>query len=99
MLQLFIHSEVPQHFEWAKTNYPQPIGMYMEKCVELIWLMSVQDPPMFLASANDGDKMRTDMYSYYGSKGKVVKATVWPAVLLHKEGPIISKGFVMPHPK
>ncbi|XP_021352067.1 uncharacterized protein LOC110449496 isoform X1 [Mizuhopecten yessoensis] len=96
VIQLFKTTQVKTSFEWAKSNYPEQIHKYVERCVELVWLMSVQDPPMFLASADAGDKVRTDLFTYYGRKGRTVSATVWPAVLLHSDGPIISKGYIIP---
>ncbi|XP_060083384.1 uncharacterized protein LOC132562644 [Ylistrum balloti] len=94
--QLYKITQIHSHFEWARSKYPDHIDKYIEHCVELVWLMSVQDPPMFLSIAEAGEKVRTDLFTYYGHKGKVVSTTVWPAVLLHKDGPIISKGYVLP---
>ncbi|XP_033743556.1 uncharacterized protein LOC117329638 [Pecten maximus] len=98
VIQLY-KSTQGQHFSWARSPHADAIHKYVDRCIELIWLMSVQDPPMYLVSAEKGDKVRTDLFTYYGSKGKVVESTVWPAVLLHSNGPIISKGYIIPMAK
>ena len=72
------------------------MNKYITRCVEVIWLMVIQDPPMVLVFAYNGDKMDTKMFSNYNGKGKKVNYTVWPAVLLHEKGPIVSKGYANP---
>lgn len=99
VIDLYKRTQASHIFDWARGQYPQEIHKYIERCIELVWLMSVQDPPMYVMSADKGDKVRTDMFTYYGIKGKVVRTTVWPAVLLHRDGPIISKGYVLPQAK
>lgn len=68
---------------------------YIEKCVELCWMMRIQDPPIYMEadyqanSAFDSNKMRS-----YTKAGKFVHFVVWPTFFLHKDGPLLAKGVV-----
>lgn len=68
---------------------------YIEKCVELCWMMRIQDPPIYMEadyqtnSAFDSNKMRS-----YTKAGKLVHFVVWPTFFLHKDGPLLAKGVV-----
>lgn len=69
---------------------------YVDKVVELVWLMVVQDPPMSICWQKEGERMDKKTYKYYEKRGEVVRLTVWPAVLLYENGPLVSKGFIWP---
>lgn len=69
---------------------------YVDKVVELVWLMVVQDPPMSICWQKEGEQMDKKTYKYYEKRGEVVRLTVWPAVLLYENGPLVSKGFIWP---
>lgn len=68
---------------------------YIEKCVELCWMMRIQDPPIYMEasyktnSAFDSNKMRS-----YTKAGKLVHFVVWPTFFLCKDGPLLAKGVV-----
>ncbi|XP_052793982.1 putative uncharacterized protein MYH16 isoform X2 [Mya arenaria] len=66
---------------------------YITKCVELCWLMRIQDPPVTIhwAAPEDG-AFNSDVYRAYTKTGNRVEYVVWPAVYLHKGGPILMKG-------
>ncbi|XP_069130995.1 myb-like protein X isoform X2 [Argopecten irradians] len=68
---------------------------YIDRCVELIWLMSVQDPPMEIKWVENGARSDTNYFKFYQSKGKMVKQCVWPAVFLSAQGGIVSKGAII----
>jgi len=82
---------------WKK-EYPAEMEPYIKKCLLLTWMMTVQDPPMCFARAmEDGMKekvLNTSMYKWYLSSGTRIAYTVWPCLLLHKDGHLVAKGVV-----
>ncbi|KAL5012617.1 hypothetical protein ScPMuIL_011168 [Solemya velum] len=78
-------------------TYTTHIDQYVLKCVELFWLMCVQDPPVTLGPDPEvGDKFDLMYYRYYTATGSTVKYVVWPPLLLYDGGPILSKGVAQP---
>ena len=71
----------------------EAIQAYINRCTELCWLMSVQDPPMALywdvAPDNKFDKAK---YREYMKSGDYVDYIVWPCVLIQDDGNLMSKG-------
>ena len=66
---------------------------YIRKCIYTCWMMCIQMPPMTFADiAKCGAPFCGSMYKQYTVKGPVVDYIVWPAILLHEDGPVISKG-------
>ncbi|KAL4230985.1 hypothetical protein ACF0H5_011358 [Mactra antiquata] len=68
---------------------------YADKCIELIWLMYVHDPPMhleWLTREQEGASFKTDLYTTYTRPGTLYDYCVWPVVRLHKNGPVLCKG-------
>ncbi|XP_048774219.1 myosin heavy chain, striated muscle-like isoform X2 [Ostrea edulis] len=68
---------------------------YIDKCVELCWMMRIQDPPIYMEtdyptnSEFDSSRMRS-----YTKAGRFVNFVVWPTFFLHKDGPLLGKGVV-----
>lgn len=69
---------------------------YVDGCVEYSFLMVVQDPPMYLEYPESGQKINTSLFKPFRQKGLVVQMCVWPCVCLHKDGPVVCKGYVLP---
>ena len=66
---------------------------FIRKSVEICWLMNIQDPPIILDTTVINEKpFDTNKYKVYTVTGKVVEYVVWPAILLHKDGPVLYKG-------
>ncbi|XP_033743208.1 uncharacterized protein LOC117329388 isoform X2 [Pecten maximus] len=66
-------------------------------CANLCWFMRVQNPPMVIdITLKEGDEINFDFYKNYTQKGKRVGYFVWPALFLHKDGPLLCKGIVQP---
>jgi hypothetical protein len=42
----------------------------------------------------EGQPIDHNLFSFYTKKGSVVEFVIWPALILHKNGPILSKGVV-----
>lgn len=68
---------------------------YIERCVELCWMMHVQDTPIYMEtgyptnSTFDGNQMRS-----YTKTGRLVHFVVWPTFFVQKDGPLLAKGIV-----
>ncbi|XP_061185247.1 uncharacterized protein LOC133193313 [Saccostrea echinata] len=69
---------------------------YLDILVELTWNMVLQDPPMTLNFAKNGEKINEKSFKHYSKKGNVALVCVWPALHLYNGGPIVSKGFILP---
>ncbi|XP_062613960.1 uncharacterized protein LOC134275708 [Saccostrea cucullata] len=67
---------------------------YIHKCVELSWLMSIQDPPMCLEWQFKGGDFRSDTMRSFTKSGDKVQFVVWPAMYLHDGGPLVTKAIV-----
>ncbi|XP_052794167.1 rho-associated protein kinase 1-like [Mya arenaria] len=66
---------------------------YVKECVELCWLMSIQDPPVVVApELQHGGNFDTDFYKAYTKSGPLIDYVVWPALCLHEKGPLLCKG-------
>lgn len=78
---------------WDKSK---EIMAYVESCVRLCWLLSIQDPPMKLSWPEEGSEINEHV-KVYTKHGKRVHYTVWPALYLHENGALLSKGVVQPY--
>ncbi|KAL3878222.1 hypothetical protein ACJMK2_030589 [Sinanodonta woodiana] len=82
-------------------KYPNetPVHVFAKECFQLCWLMSIQDPPVVLVQDPiKGDRFDTHIYRHYVNSGDTVDYVVWPALLLHKDGPVLTKGVSQPFP-
>ena len=70
------------------------IDNFVKKTIELVWMMKIQDTPMVLTWAKSSDTFDRNMFRQYTRKGRYVDYAVWPGVLLHKDGALMSKGIV-----
>ncbi|XP_021367077.1 uncharacterized protein LOC110459238 isoform X2 [Mizuhopecten yessoensis] len=70
---------------------------YLSECISLCWSMVVQDPPIVLHwPLKQGSDINRDMFNQYTKTGTKLNYEVWPALLLHTNGPILRKGVVQP---
>ena len=70
---------------------------YVKKCVEICWLMAVQDPPMaFGPLPRFYDWFDSNLYKPYTKSGRKVDFVVWPVLYLHDNGSVICKGILEP---
>lgn len=65
---------------------------YIKKCSELCWSMVIKDPPMVLVLDKEGTPFDKNIFSPYTSDGNTIDFVIWPALLLHKDGPVMAKG-------
>ncbi|KAK3582887.1 hypothetical protein CHS0354_009693 [Potamilus streckersoni] len=74
-------------------NLKNLCGAYIEECVRLCWLMQVQTPPVCIdQGTKKGQTFLKDTYREYTSSGTKIAFVVWPALLLHANGPLLMKG-------
>ena len=66
---------------------------FVEECVTICWLMSIQDPPVVLGpDVKHSEPFNGELYKAYTKTGPRVDYLVWPAVFLHEGGSILCKG-------
>lgn len=68
------------------------VRSYILKLVEFTYLMCIQEPPMHLEWVRFGDTLDTEKFKPYTDSGNKVVGTIWPVVLLHENGPVMSRG-------
>ena len=71
------------------------VEAYVRQCIDLVWYMCIQQPPMEIMWAKPGEKINKEVFLFSGKKGKKFKTTVWPAVFLHKDGPLVVRGYAV----
>ena len=91
----FILFQILQKDVCARCNPALPdsrdVNTYIRRCIEICWLMVVQDPPMVLDNTKP-DQFDTARYRGYQHNGPYTAYIVWPAIRLHNDGPLLSKG-------
>ena len=96
LFQLFKKLYLQENLNWSEFQLVDRLSDYLDKCVEITWLMSVHDPPMrFILSRRD-EQIDLSRFMYFRVKGKVTDFTVWPAMVLYHGGPVIRHGHVIP---
>ncbi|KAL3878810.1 hypothetical protein ACJMK2_031138 [Sinanodonta woodiana] len=65
---------------------------FAEQCVEIVWLMCIQQPPVHLEYGDKRETFNPDHYRGYTKSGKFIEFCVWPVVYFHENGPILTKG-------
>ena len=72
-------------------NYTN-LKLYIEKCVRLAWMLSVQIPPMIIEHEAEefSDKMHTRFFSS-DMETPVIKYHVWPALIDARDGHVYYK--------
>ncbi|XP_022323444.2 uncharacterized protein LOC111124658 isoform X2 [Crassostrea virginica] len=97
--KLFIDDDLPFLIPEKVIREDARIMLYVQKCLELCWYMRMQDPPMVIVTPLKGEEVDKNLFSYHGRRGKTVEVCVWPALLLHENGPLVCKGYVLPEDK
>jgi hypothetical protein len=71
-------------------HHSKEVQEFVTACVEIAWLCVVQDPPLEL-DAKFTDRFDTKVFKDYTKRGELVDFMVWPAMFLHKGGPLLPK--------
>ncbi|KAJ8298054.1 hypothetical protein KUTeg_024585 [Tegillarca granosa] len=88
--QLYLSSDTEKTLTEDQMQACEP---YIGQCVQLCWLMCVQDPPVYISwNLESGAKFSSDLYRHYTKTGYTVDYLVWPALRLHRDGPLLCKG-------
>ena len=87
--QLF-YEEVMKSLQPAHHSGSSQVS-YIDRCVEVTWLMSVQNPPMHLEFCNPGERAPR-IFKPFTKNGKYVQNCVWPALFLNRNGTLMEKG-------
>ncbi|XP_062575420.1 uncharacterized protein LOC134237332 isoform X1 [Saccostrea cucullata] len=66
---------------------------FVDRCVELLWMFAIHDPPLELEWARAGDTMGSHLQSY-SDTGNRVGFNVWPTLRQFRNGPVLCKGVV-----
>ena len=75
---------------------PQVLA-FTSKCAELCWFMCIQDPPLVMEYEHlERKPVDRSKFNLYDRNGTITEFVVCPALLLHKNGPILAKGVVEP---
>ncbi|XP_062589852.1 trichohyalin-like [Saccostrea cucullata] len=71
--------------------------LYARHCASLCWRMRIRDPPVFVRfEFRQGTEFNTDILRRYTKTGGYLDFIVWPALYLHENGPVLSKGVAQP---
>ncbi|KAL4230983.1 hypothetical protein ACF0H5_011356 [Mactra antiquata] len=70
------------------------VKKFLQKVVEQSYLMCIQEPPMHLEWVRLGDVLDPQMYKTLKGDGTRIVGTIWPVVLRHRGGPVMSRGIV-----
>ena len=96
--------DITEDFGLKKSSIKEdgPVYKYASKCVEVVWWMCVQDPPIELCDPNSDleshqsyhlkESVDPVKYRAYTKTGNTINYIVWPYLRLFKEGPILFKG-------
>ncbi|XP_052794171.1 uncharacterized protein LOC128227564 [Mya arenaria] len=91
------HAVYQKYVEHLQQSAPECMDLqvlpYLQECIQLSWLMCIQDPPVVLSPVGThGSRFDTDVYKAYTKCGPIVDYVVWPALCLHERGPLLCKG-------
>jgi len=68
------------------------VEKYYYRCVEVCWLMNVQDPPVVIDTGTTGGPFNAERFRTYTKTGNTMDYVVWPPLLLHEGGAMLAKG-------
>ncbi|KAL4231003.1 hypothetical protein ACF0H5_011376 [Mactra antiquata] len=92
--KIFYDYKLKHTLKGLKMDEAPKMNEYVRRLIHIIWMMKSQDPPMVLVWPDAGKPVNKDRFTFYTKSGDVVAFVVWPSVLLHKDGPQMSKGVV-----
>ncbi|KAL3878817.1 hypothetical protein ACJMK2_031145 [Sinanodonta woodiana] len=93
--QNFFGEELPTFLRPQLLPMGNKLSTYASSSVEIVWWMCIQDPPLCMKwtdNENTKEEFDTNLYRFYTKSGKYVDYCVWPVLLLHDGGPVLTKG-------
>ncbi|XP_052077724.1 uncharacterized protein LOC127715641 isoform X5 [Mytilus californianus] len=95
LLEYVMQKTVKQFERYRKSGSPNHVINFVKRCTELCWSMVIKEPSMVLIYDQlEGKPIDKNLFSPYTKNGSVIDFVVWPALILHKTGPILQKGSV-----
>nr|XP_022320917.1 uncharacterized protein LOC111123104 isoform X1 [Crassostrea virginica]XP_022320919.1 uncharacterized protein LOC111123104 isoform X1 [Crassostrea virginica] len=92
-----VKKKIMKKYEDLSNNKGESKRKYIDRCVQLCWMMSIQDPPMHLDFGPEKDSViNKNVYKLFTKTGDTLDFMVWPAVFLHHNGPLVQKGVLQP---
>jgi len=92
LFQNFIESKLQDK---SKNVATKTAKQYIEKCVEICWMMAIHDPPLHVDfSVKQGDEFNDQIYTSYSNSGSKVQCLVWPPLFRGVGGVLLRKGVV-----
>lgn len=89
--QRFIPNLHQHYWQSTKSNEIEvSVQPYVEACLELCWHSAISDPPLDY----DFTVENIDDFRGYTKSGDKIDYVVWPAMYLHKHGPLLYKGVI-----
>ncbi|XP_076117894.1 uncharacterized protein LOC143085437 isoform X1 [Mytilus galloprovincialis] len=80
-----------------KPMYTERLPEYVNKCIEICWLMNTHNPPLeFAEPPMSGQPYDKDSYKEFTVQGDTVSFVVWLPLLIEKDGAILTKGVIQP---
>lgn len=85
---------------WIQGSLDDKLSAYVKEATEICWLMCIQDPPIFMVTRiTEGHTFDKQLFSEFTARGEEYHYMVWPALLLEKDGQLLSKGVAQPKTK
>ncbi|CAC5377124.1 TPM1 [Mytilus coruscus] len=90
----YVKQETIRQFEnYRKPGSKNHVIKFVERCTDLCWSMVIKAPSMVLVyDQPDGGPIDKNMFTVYTKQGPLIDFVVWPALILHTNGPILAKG-------
>ena len=84
-----MHAEVDRKVLTCLTKSKK---QYVDKCLEVCWMMVCHSPPLHLEWNYKGHSFDLQILKPFTESGNMVDFVVWPVTFLHKDGPLLCKG-------
>ncbi|XP_069130750.1 uncharacterized protein [Argopecten irradians] len=71
---------------------------FVDRCTDICWAMVMQSPRMEFEypECNKGEKFNKDHFKEFTKSGDRFDYLVWPAMVTHRQGPLLVRGTVQP---
>lgn len=90
-IQVEIMQVISQKYEEKIRKVCDP---YIQRCTTVCFYMVVKSPQVYLEFDCPADKIDRFIFRPFTKDGKTLDYVVWPALFLHKDGPLMTKGVV-----
>ena len=96
LLQIFL-SKLPSILREIDVAACPKTKEYARQCAGLLWRMRISEPSVFIQfEFRQGTTFNSDVLRKFTKIGGYLEFLVWPALYLHENGPLLSKGVAQP---